>query len=335
MNKLKCPSPLKKGDTLAFVAPSFGVTSDPYSTRFEASLRNLRKEGFLTRVYPNVYKNEGIAGSASPCERGQEINDAFASDASAIFSVGGGETMIEILPYVDFEKIKNGRPKFFMGYSDNTNLTFLLNTLCDTVSIYGPNACSFYARPYRYSEKDALRALRGERHFEGYPKYSITHSDPSHPLYRYRLTQEKIITPIGYSLPFEGTLLGGCLDCLASLCGTRFDEVAGFNLKHPEGIIWFLEACDLNAVGIRRALFQLKEAGWFKNAKGFLIGRPLHQEEAFGTNPFESFEDLLSEYNVPILYGVDFGHIPPSLPLLSGAYAEVSLMQGNIHIDYL
>ena len=335
MNKLRCPLPLEKGDALAFVAPSFGVTTEPYAIRMEASLKNLRKEGFLARVYPNVYKDEGIAGSASPSERGKEINEAFASSCKAILSVGGGETMVEILPYVDFEAIKKGEAKFFMGYSDNTNLTFLLNILCDMVSIYGPHACSFYARPFRYSEKDALRLLRGERHFEGYPKYSITRSNPDHPLYRYRLTQEKIITPIGYDSPIKGTLLGGCLDCLVSLCGTRFDKVSEFNSKHPEGIIWFLESCDLNAIAIRRALFQLKEAGWFSNAKGFLIGRPLHQEEVFGTNPLTSFADLLGDLNVPILYSVDLGHIPPSLPLLSGAYCEARFFYNNLVIDYL
>ncbi len=335
MKRLKAPTPLEKGDEIAFVAPSFGVSTEPYASRMEASLINLKKQGFTARVYPNVYKDEGVAASVSPEERGKEINEAFASKAKAIFSVGGGETMIEILPFVDFASIQKGEPKFFMGYSDNTNLTFLLNTICNMVSVYGPHGPSFYAAPFRCSEKDALRLLQGEKHFEGYPKYSISHSDPAHPLYRYRLTQEKVITPIAYEGPFRGTLLGGCLDCLLSLCGTRFDKVKEFNRVHPEGIIWFLESCDLNAVAIRRGLFQLKEAGWFDNAKGFLIGRPLHGEEVFGTSPLDSFVDLLGDFEVPILYSVDLGHIPPSLPLLSGAYAEVALKEGNLTVDYI
>lgn len=44
--------------------------------------------------------------------------------------------MCEILPYIDFEKIRNSEPKWFLGYSDNTNLIFLLATLCDTAAIY-------------------------------------------------------------------------------------------------------------------------------------------------------------------------------------------------------
>ena len=35
----------------------------------------------------------------------------------------------------DFEKIRQEEPKWFMGYSDNTNLLFLLATLCDTAGI--------------------------------------------------------------------------------------------------------------------------------------------------------------------------------------------------------
>ena len=66
----------------------------------------------------------------------------------AIISCGGGELMCEILRYVDFERIAQAKPKWFMGYSDNTNLTFLLTTLCDTAAIYGPCAASFGMKPW-------------------------------------------------------------------------------------------------------------------------------------------------------------------------------------------
>ena len=58
-------------------------------------------------------------------------------EVDLIMSVAGGEIMCEILPFIDFDKIKNSKPKYFMGYSDNTNLTFTLTTICDLVSIYG------------------------------------------------------------------------------------------------------------------------------------------------------------------------------------------------------
>lgn len=71
------------------------------------------------------------------------------------------------------------------------------------------------------------------------------------------------------NIQIEGRLLGGCLDSLATLCGTKFDQVKQFNETYKEdGVVWFLEACDLNVMGIRRALWQLDEAGWFQNTKG-------------------------------------------------------------------
>ena len=66
------------------------------------------------------------------------------------------------------------------------------------------------------------------------------------------------------------------MDCLVNLLVTRFDRTKDFLEKYKEdGIIWFLESCDLNVFAIRRAMSQMEEAGWFQYVKGFLIGRPL------------------------------------------------------------
>ena len=231
---MRKPAYLVTGDLIALVAPSFGCTTEPYKTRLDVSEKNFLKWGYKIEEGVNVRKEEGKAASASAKERAKEIMDAFSTEAKLILSVGGGETMDEILPYIDFEKLSAVEPKWFMGFSDNTNLTFTLATLSDMMTIYGPCAPTFYNRKPRLSEFDALRALKGEKHFEGYPKYSITRSNPDHPLWNYRLTQEKVITPINFKKPVTGTLIGGCLDCLINLCGTKYDKVDEFIAKHPE-----------------------------------------------------------------------------------------------------
>ena len=261
--------------------------------------------------------------------------DAFASDASLILSVGGGETMDEILPYLDFAKLKKLEPKWFMGYSDNTNLAFPLAILCDTMSIYGPCGPQFFMKEPRLSEKDALRMLEGEKDFEGYPKYSKTKTNPDKPFLPFRLSQKKVITSVNYKKPMEGILLGGCLDCLINMCGTKYDKVKEFNKKHPEGVVWFLEACDLSPLGIRRALWQLKEAGWFENANGFLFGRPLCGDANWmGVDRFNAVTDILGELGKPMLLDIDLGHVPPALPIITGAKAKVSYKNENIFIHY-
>ena len=139
---MKYPVFLNKKDKIALVAPSFGCTFDPYLTRLNASIENLEQE-FVIEKGPNIYKAEVIGRSNTKEKCAEEINNYFIDPSvKSLMSVGGGELMVEIIPHIDFEMIKQN-PKWFMGYSDNTCLTYLLPTICDVASIYGPNAPSF------------------------------------------------------------------------------------------------------------------------------------------------------------------------------------------------
>ena len=329
---------LNKGDTIALIAPSFGCTTEPYFTRLNASIKRFEKEGYKIKLYPNVYLNEGVCSSNSPILRAKEFMDAYLDkEVKAIFSVGGGELMCEILPFIDFELIKNNEPKAFVGFSDNTNLTYLLTILADVKTIYGPNAPSFYEKPWRLNEIDTIRLLEGEKEFVGYNKWSLgSRKNATNPLEKVRYNRQKIIKVENYNEPFTGTLLGGCLDIIDLIRGTKFDKTIEFIDNHPEGIIWYLESCDFSPLDIRRAIFSMKEAGYFKNVKGFMFGRHLCQDtEILGVNKYNAVLDLLKEYNVPILFDVDLGHLPPSMPIKNGGFAEISIKNNNIYIKYL
>ena len=129
--------------------------------------------------------------------------------------------------------------------------------------------------------------------------------------------------------------MGGCVDCLVNLLGTQFDYVNQFNEKYKEdGIIWFLECCDLNVMGIRRAMWQMKNAGWFQNVKGFLIGRPCCiGEEMMGLDHYRAVTDILKDFEVPIIMDMDIGHRPPMMPLVCGSMAEVFVKGNAVTID--
>ena len=60
------------------------------------------------------------------------------------------------------------KPKWYMGYSDNTNFTFLLTTLCDVASIYGPCAGNFGMQPRHRSIQDAFDLPGQELKMESY-----------------------------------------------------------------------------------------------------------------------------------------------------------------------
>ena len=328
---MRYPEFLKPNGTIGFVAPSFGAAEEPYKSAFLRAVERLQAMGYRTVTGPNWFAAEGVGISSTPERCGAELNKMYLSaGADVLLSVGGGELMCETVPYIKFTAIAAAeKPKWYMGFSDNTNFTFLSATLADTAAIYGPNAASFGMEPLHRSLTDALDVLTGAADtVRSYDQWELTsEKDAEHPLAPYHLTERtayRYFQCTGDSAKLEGRLLGGCVDCLVTLLGTRFDRVQDFNERYrDDGVIWFLECCDLNPFGMRRAYWQMREAGWFDTAKGFLIGRPArYSEELMGCGRFTALEPLLS-LGKPVIADADLGHLPPMLPLVTGALAEV------------
>ena len=362
---MRYPEFLKDGGRIGFMAPSFGCAIEPYRSDFEESLERFRSMGYETVLGPNCFLDDGIGISNTPEKCADEANDFLTNDRSdVIISCGGGELMCEILPFMDFDKIKASAPKWFMGYSDNTNLTFLLNTLADTASIYSVCASKFTEHHHRCVD-DAFDVLCGRR-------ISVSNYDSwFREIYGDRCTDQEDDTddtakdsPIGVyvnektgdtfdifkykqllyngkavvdSVKVSGRLVGGCMDCLVNLVGTRFDKVSDFaNRYKDDGIIWFLESCDLSVMAVRRALWQMENAGWFQNVKGFLIGRPLRFDDKFGDfGQHDAVLGILGKYNVPILMDLDIGHQFPQMPVISGACADITAQGNSLNIEFI
>lgn len=327
---------LKEHGRIGFVAPSFGCATEPYRTAFDQTLKRFREMGYQTVLGPNCRAGSGIGISNTPELCAKELEEYYCADTQdALISCGGGELMCEILPHLDFEKIRMASPKWYMGYSDNTNFTFLLPTICDIASIYGPCAASFGMEPWDASLQDAFDVLKGERRtVKGYEKWEIESlKDETHPTVPYNLTEKREL--FGEDAVFSGRLLGGCMDILTNLVGTAYDRVKAFQERYSkDGIIWFMEACDLNVFSIRRALWQMKEAGWFENAKGFLIGRPrIFDEPMMGLDRHTAVTGILGDLHVPIIQDLDIGHLPPMLPLICGSLANVVVTGNDYHIE--
>lgn len=331
---MRYPSFLNPNGTIGFVAPSFGCASEPYKSAFMNAQRKWTAEGYQLQLGPNCYVEEGIGISNTPEKCGKELETSYCGrENDVLISCGGGELMCEILDHVDFEKIKQADPKWYMGYSDNTNMTFLLTTLCDTASIYGPCAAAFGMEPRHPSLQDAMDVLTGQKlclaGYDRWEKESLKSEE--NPLAPYHVTEPSILRKFPEEpLKMSGRLLGGCVDCLVNLLGTKYDNVCEFTKRYKEdGILWFLEACDLNVMGIRRAMWQMEHAGWFQYCKGFLIGRPLcYGEEMMGLDQYQAVTEIVKKYNVPVLMDLDIGHLPPMMPLICGSMAQVHV-DGN------
>ena len=370
---MRFPKSIMPGATIGFVAPAFGCNVEPYKSAFENAQKHFRQEGYNLQLGPNCYEGKGIGISNTPLLCGEELTEYYCSPASdMLISCGGGELMCETMSYVDFDKIAAAPAKWYTGYSDNTNFEFLLETLCDTASVYGPCAAAYGMEPQHKCLKDAMAIFEGKtfdenalgKNFSDENALEIKQSghqftgkhyivgnydlwekeglkDEEHPLLPYNCTEENVMKafnpkqqPIA-SAAFSGRLIGGCMDCLTNLVGTRFDKVSTFLERYKEdGFVWFLESCDLNVFSMRRAMWQMYEAGWFKYAKGFLIGRPLHfGEEMMGLDQYKAITETAAKLNIPVIMDCDFGHLPPAMPLICGSIADVTFKNNKLTID--
>ncbi len=346
---MRYPKDLQPGGCIGFLAPSFGCAFEPYKSAFNNGLKRFATKGYSYELGPNCYAMEGVGISNTPLKCGEEVNASFLSEKSdVLISCGGGELMCEILEYVDFDAIAAAEPKWYMGYSDNTNMTYLLTTLCDTASIYGPCAGTFGMEPIHPAIEDAFELLTGKKRvmtgYELWEKDSLKNEE--NPLATINATEQRILKTYvdgvftedaresSQEITMEGRLLGGCMDCLVNLLGTRFDKTTEFIEKYKEdGIVWFLEACDLNTFSIRRAMWQMEQAGWFKYTKGFLFGRALNDEPMFGLNAYQAVLPVASKYNVPVIFDLDIGHKAPMMPLVCGSIAKVQVMGNDVAIE--
>ena len=116
---------LKKNGTIGFVAPACGCNIEPYKSTFDNAQKKFKELGYGLQLGPNCYEGKGIGISNTPQKCAEEFMQMYLSkDTDALISCGGGELMCEILDYLDFEALTNATPKWFTGYSDNTNFTF-------------------------------------------------------------------------------------------------------------------------------------------------------------------------------------------------------------------
>ena len=347
---MRIPKSIKPGDTIGLVAPSFGAAIEPYITRLEAAIRTFEKRGYQVVAADSCYKSDGLGISTSPASAARDVCD-FYLDASidALISVGGGELMNETISCIDFERLKAAPAKWFMGYSDNTNMIVPMAALSDVAGIYAPCASGF-GKPWEDTENDAFALLEGTKNvITGYPYFE--HPDvgdairKSQPLARYQLTEEKVLTSFvsdgtalvkagdADDIEMSGTLMGGCLDVLVNLSGTEYDGIHQFNKSHKK-VIWILEACDLNPMAIRRSVWSLLHQGWFENAAGFLIGRPMaaFRQTMMGVDTYNAVTDIVAELGVPVIMDADIGHVSPMMPLVIGADANVCVRGNHIEI---
>ena len=110
---------------------------------------------------------------------------------------------------------------------------------------------------------------------------------------------------------------------MRSIAGTPFGDVAAFGRAHADdGLLVYLEAAADDAASVCRALHGLRLAGWFEHATAVLVGRT-HAPDHPRLTQREAVLDALGRLDVPVVFDLEIGHVPPHLPLVNGALATV------------
>jgi len=334
---MNIPDFIKKGDIIGVTAPSAGFTEQVDLTKLESAKFNLSEKDYEVIETENVRKCEKGRSSTGKKRAEEFLSLIRNEEVRYILSASGGDFLMEMLEYQDYELIK-ANPKWIQGYSDNTGLIYPITTICDMATVYSGNVGDYGMSLWHDGVKNNLKLLEGknieQKEFDlfeneyvkkvtGYEGYNLTDK------VKYEFVSEN------KSENFTGRLLGGCLDVLIMLCGTKYDKTAKFVRKYKEdGIIWYLESFDLSSARIQCALWQLKEAGWFEGAQGFLFGRPCFFREEYETDFNEAVKTALDSLNLPIITGCDIGHRPPRLTMINGLTAEISFDGAHFKMKY-
>lgn len=331
---------LKKGDKIAIVSLSWGGLGDKNLIHKYYIAKERLENDFSLEVVtmPNALKGTEYIYN-HPDKRAKDLMDAFKDDSiKGIFCAIGGDDTIRLLPYIDYEIIKNN-PKIFMGYSDTTVNHFMMNK-AGLVSFYGPSIMAEfgeYVKMFDYTKEAVNNIL-----FNDCKNYEIKSSEVWSSDYlewneKNINTSKKLIKELhGYEIlqgngVITGKLLGGCIDVFSMIVGT---EIWPAKEEWKDKILLIETSEDRpNPIYITYYLRNLGALGIFDEIKGIIVGKP--QAEQYYYEYKEVYKKVLKEFNkemLPVLYNVNIGHSEPIGILPLGTEIEVDFDKKKIYL---
>lgn len=298
---MKYPSKLKDGATIGLVSPSSPIPAE----RVGLCRKVLEDMGFHVKLSDNHADSKGGYMAGDEKLRAAWINKMFGdSEVDAVFCVRGGDGATRIIPYIDTEMIRKN-PKVFVGYSDITCLHLLFNQTCGLVTFHGPMVSSNMVDHFDPESKKAFfDCINADREYvyqppEGYP-----------------------LKPLKDGRAF-GPMTGGNLTLMAASLGTPYE-------MDTKGRIILIEEIGEHMGNVDRHIYQLKNAGKFKEAAGILIGQ---FSDCTGEEPY-GIEDIIMDategLHLPIMSNIQSGHGFPMINLPMGAFCEINTQRRSL-----
>ena len=122
---------LKHGDTIGIISPS--SVANPNNC--EVYAKGIEKLGFRVKFGKNIYKDT-YKFTASVAERVDDLNEMIYDEDVKLVFFGGGWGSVDLLPYIDYNRIKE-TPKLFLSYSDGTSILNAIYANTGITTYYG------------------------------------------------------------------------------------------------------------------------------------------------------------------------------------------------------
>lgn len=331
------PKFLNDKDVIGVTAPSDGITEDIDIYRLENAIKKFEKLNYKIKETKDV-RTSKQGKSATSKVQAQELEELFKDkEVKAIICASGGDFLLEMLSEIDWDIIRNN-PKWIQGYSDPTGLLYVITTNLDIATIYADNFKAFGMEKWHESLNNNIEILKGNilpqesfELYEGERQERITGNEG------YNLnTKVKWENMNREKIDVRGRMIGGCIDILSELFGTRFDKTKDFIEKYKQdGIIWYFDNCELTSEQLIRTLWKMKDNGWFKHTNGIVFGRSELEKSCYGISFKDTIQRCLGDLNIPIIINTDIGHVSPRMTIINGAVAHIISEKNKGKIEFI
>lgn len=331
------PPPLDPGDRVAVVAPSGGHGA-AYPHVYQLALERLRSFDLDPVEYPTATKDDDYL-AAHPDERAADVERAFRDpEIGAVVAVIGGNDQVRLAEHLALDVLAD-HPTRFLGVSDNTVLHAAL-ARAGVVSFYGGNLLTDFGGPdglHDYSREHLEQAFFGEPTGSLQPAPVFTDDNPDWNQDDYTELERAWEPNPGWDWrggdePATGRTWGGCLEVVdLLLAADRYVPDA------DEPLVLCLETSEEipSAAYVERMLLGLGERGLLARAAAVLVGRPMarshrvdrpaDERRAYRERQYDTIAGVVADYHpdVPVVCGLDFGHIAPTAVPPLGVRATV------------
>ena len=318
---MNIPEKLSIGDEIRIVAPSRSASILSEEGIVQAKER-LEELGLKVTFGEHIFESD-LQNSASIKHRVADLHAAFADrNVKGILTVIGGFNCNELLPYLDYELIKQNQ-KILCGYSDITALANAITAKCGFITYSGPHFSSFQMEQAQNYQTAFFKSCL----MQDVP-YMLQPSEQWGDDAWYLDQDNRVFEPTEWKVystgKASGKLYGGNLCTLNLLQGTEF-------MPNVQNTILFVEDDELvfPEMFARDLTSLLHAAG---NIKGLVIGR--FQKASNMTE--EQLNFILDKHpqlkEIPVLYNVDFGHTQPIFTFPIGGEVEMDSKMKTIKL---